>query len=328
MFVGMKNGNVGAGLELSFVSKLASVVGTNNASEGSVRKPGEYFVAREPNSFGLPSVDSCPGSTIFCEARCYAIQSEKRSKTADKLKRNYDYLKFADTVEKMAEAIGLMIAEYSAQADKLGVDQDSRNFRIHWSGDFFSVEYALAWRTVIEENPGINFYAYTRTFGEDLNVVPALAGIENLSLFLSVDENNVYRAKVVLDEHPDVRAAYFVDYEEDAEELANILGRHEKYRNMTCPENVRKPDGERKLPVISKKGGACSRCTYCIGKPSHWDVTFLNTGKELRVQQIMRYAKIVPVELSRKKKTAAAKMIDLSTMPVDESEDIHPRLFN
>jgi len=290
-----------AELGLSEVEKLSSVVRVCNAAPGSVRTEGEYFVAVEPNSFGIPSVETCPGRTDECESVCYAKESEYRDRTAEKLQRNLDTLHEAETVEAMAEKLRAMVGQYVERANRMGVPDDSRQFRIHWSGDFFSVDYAEAWRIVIEENPDIKFYTYTRSFQPDVNVVPVLAGLENLDLFLSVDNQNVDRASEVLPDYPDVRAAYLVKHFEQAKPLIAKLGREENYRSLPCPENVKDATGKRKLPVISKKGGACSVCTYCIDKPKNWDVIFIDDG---RPQTAMVFDKPVPVELKPRRRTS------------------------
>jgi len=290
---------LGSELELSYVTKITSVARKAVAKGNSVRPDGEYFVAKEPNSFGIPAVDTCPGKTECCEQDCYAIEAEQRTATHEKLQHNYEALLNADTAEGQTEVIRGLISKYSVQADKLGIPklaaseigekETKRRFRIHWSGDFYSPEYAQAWRNVIEENPDIQFFVYTRSFQPDVNVVPILSGIDNLDLFLSVDKDNVDRAFEVLAENSDVRVAYLVDYYEDAEELRAKLGRTKDmgFREFACPENMRHATGARKLPVVSEKGGACSRCTYCIGKPDNWDVTFVKTGLEFLAEPML-----------------------------------------
>lgn len=289
-------------LELSEVEKLSSVVRGCIAGPDSVRKQGEYFVAIEPNSFGLPSVDSCPGSTDACERVCYATDSERRTATYNKLQRNFSILQHAETVDEMVEQLDGLMSRYHERAEKLGVNSDERRFRIHWSGDFYSTDYALAWRRVIENDPDTKYWTYTRSFQQDVNVVPILACIPNLDLFLSVDEDNAKVAAQVARDNPGVRISYLVDYEEEAEPLIQIMGRGNHVRNLTCPENIRNADGSRRLPVISKHGGACSRCTYCIDKPNSWDVIFLDEGEAFRPQPSLPFAETVPVEIKTRRR--------------------------
>ena len=64
-------------------------------------------------------------------------------------------------------------------------------FRIHWDGDFFNDEYAHTWRLVIEEQPDIQFWVYTRVKSAAL----ILKDIPNLSLYYSTDDENKDIAK-------------------------------------------------------------------------------------------------------------------------------------
>lgn len=305
-------------LELSCVQKVTSLARsyTPNA-DTTVRNPqNDYFVAVEPNSFGLPSVDTCPGRTGECEKDCYAIDAEYRSATHEKLVYNKEVLEAAKTVGEKAGLLRNLVAGYKTEADRLGIAEDAQRFRIHWSGDFPTEDDAEAWRTVITENPGIDFWVYTRSFTPEVNVVPILAGIENLDLFMSVDIENIDRAFEVLAENPDVRVAYLVDYYEDVEELRKKLGRTDGYRALACPENMRNEEtGERKLPLVSEKGGACARCTYCIDKKDTWDVVFVKRGLKLRGQQLLvPYVDSVPIEIKPKPKKIEEKAEFVGTL--------------
>ncbi len=304
-------------LELSRVQKLTSRVRPYQASSGGVRSPGTHFVPIEPNSFGLPSVASCPGRTTYCERDCYAMDAERRPDTLTKLERNLEKLLAAETVEEMTDMLRDAVNRYRNSADKLGVDSKKRRFRIHWDGDFFSEDYASAWRTVIQENPEVRFWAYTRSFGPEVNVVPILAGVDNLDLFMSVDSHNLECAAQVLAENPGVKVAYLVDYHEDAEPMVERLGRQVD-RQLSCPENMLTVDGEHKLPLVDGRGGACSKCTYCIDKPSSWDVVFVKTGQAQRIQQALGFLSSLQVELRRKPKVAPS-MIGATTLSTAEA---------
>lgn len=288
-------------LGLSKVMKLSSIARLCHAGEDSkARKAGPYFVAVEPNSFGLPSLETCPGKTAFCVSDCYAIQSEKRSATAKALQRNWDILLDAGTVGKMTDRLIHSIGRYKLEADKLGVDPAKRRFRWHWSGDFYDLDYAEAVRNATETNqprpddPGIKFHVYTRTFNLDTNVLPVLSGLPNLDLFASVDRDNVDNAALTVNNLPDVRVAYLVEYADEAERLRQRLGRPIGFRMLNCPENMRAEDGERKLALMGARGGACSVCTYCIDKQNTWDVVFVKTGLESADQYSLHFDENVP----------------------------------
>ena len=271
-------------LELSKVEKLTSVSRpVEGKPESKARKPGLYFVAAEPNAFGIPSVHTCPGMTEECQQDCYAIGSEYRAPTAIKLQRNWDILRDAETVEGMEWKLSEMMGEYRLRADKLAVPAANRRMRIHWSGDFYCPEYALAWRMTMESSPE-KFFTFTRSFQEDVNVLPLLTGIKNLDLFLSVDSQNVDRAAVAIKDAPDARVAYLVDYLDDADALIAKMGREELLHNLNfaCPENMAKGKGGRSFPIINEKGGACSRCKYCFGKTKPMDVIFVKKGLKRR----------------------------------------------
>ncbi len=295
MYTEAKKGRLGS----SEVEKLSSIARPCRAGPNSVRPEGLYYVAVEPNGFGIPSIGTCPGRTGYCELDCYALESEKRPATHDKLQDNLDILRKAQTVEGMTERLRELMQDYRKRADVIGVPVNKRRYRIHWSGDFFSEEYAMAWRNVILENPDIVFWTYTRSFQSDVNALPLLSGIANLDFFISVDYQNVDRAEAVLPDYPDVKVAYLVDYEEEALPLIKQLGRERPFRSEPCPENMRdEATGKRGLPVIGKRGGACAVCTYCIGKPSTWDVVFVKTGRQKRLQGVLAFPE--PVQIGRR----------------------------
>lgn len=144
-----------------------------------------------------------------------------------------------------------MISQFRADCDKRGAD---KFFRIHWDGDFFNREYAAAWAYVIRKNPDIQFWVYTRSFTPRLNVVDLLYGIDNLSLYLSVDSQNKEWASVVLGEYPDIRIAALEQTMEKAVEIINIKSTRPGAR---CPELTGA------IPLISLSGSACGVCKLC-----------------------------------------------------------------
>jgi hypothetical protein len=273
------------------------------------RKPGTYYDTYEKNSFGLPAILSCPGSTDYCRSVCYAQYLEYKA-VSTVLNQNNESLLQAGNVEGMAKLIRDAVAVHRQTADKLSIPQNERRFRIHWSGDFFSAEYATAWRNVIQENPDIQFFAYTRSFVEGCNVLPVLTGLENLELFLSVDKYNVDVATKAIDSAPDARVSYLVDYLEEVDGLRAIMSRAAGYRAYACPENMRKPDGERILPLISERGGACSVCRYCTKKADKIgalrDVVFVKTGQRLDPQPKLPFDELVRLEKRRRKSAQIA----------------------
>lgn len=302
-------------LALSEVEKLTPQARECIAGENSVRPPGPYYVPVVPNAFGLPSVESCPGSTPYCESMCYAIDSERRTATARRLAENFTILREAGTVEGMTAKLTNMIGRYEARADRLGLTVAQRYFRIHWSGDFFSDEYAVAWRNVIENNPDIRFYTYTRSFQPDVNVLPPLSDLGNLELFLSVDPQNVDRAAEVAPDFPNVRIGYLVKYLEEAEALITKMGRLAGYSTIACPENIRDESGKRRLATIDARGGACGRCTYCIKPHDKWDVIFIDSGDEFEcsTRRLNLGTLEMPVSISSKRSKIAKPKHELAS---------------
>jgi hypothetical protein len=218
--------------------------------------------AKIANSFGLPSgrAFSCPGATSVCERVCYAGKLEKiYTGVKNILIHNWDSLT-DKSVDEMTELLSEMISAFRADCVKWAnkgytVPMD---FRIHWDGDFFSTDYAMAWRNVIEANRDITFWVYTRSFNDDtLNVLPifdSMTDRSNLSLYLSVDNANVGAAGQARKLYTWALWAYL------AETFAagrDDLSAHEGKR-YNCPEN-----GGR-IKLIDEKGSACIKCGICV----------------------------------------------------------------
>jgi Gene product 88 len=209
------------------------------------------------NSFGLPSgkAFSCPGQTPFCEKICYAGKLEKiYSGVKNILIHNWDLLKDATSTQMYYLLIN-MIDEFRAETSALiakGV-KASYDFRIHWDGDFFSRDYAMAWAQVIRETPDVRYWVYTRSFDSNVNVIDILAGIPNLTLYLSADKDNIDLANKVAGEFPGVFIATVADTFAEAKETIVDSAR----KTYPCPENAKR------IPLISTKGSACIACGIC-----------------------------------------------------------------
>lgn len=224
------------------------------------------------NAFGLPSgrAFTCPGATSACESVCYAGKLEKIYKgVRDVLTGNLALLREAGAPGGevgrvgMAAHLAVMVSEFVADCDKMDAKRAkrdlppvSRAFRIHWDGDFFSVDYADAWARVMRAFPEVSFWVYTRSFHTAdgcVDVLPTLKGLPNLSLYLSVDPVNLPHAVGARKRHPWARWAYLADtFADGREDLADYEG-----KRFPCPEN-----GGR-IPLISEKGSACIRCGIC-----------------------------------------------------------------
>ena len=125
-------------------------------------------------------------------------------------------------------------------------NEDEMYFKIHYSGDIFSAEYAAAWNEVIQEFPEVYFWTYTRSF----EFVPALLGGGNLSIYLSCDPVNFKEAVATYDKYKAACNTLALAY------MGDNPPQPELYRWVFCPE----------VTGILKQGakGACARCRLCL----------------------------------------------------------------
>ena len=196
----------------------------------------------------------------MCETICYAGKLEKIFKgVREVLVHNFELLKSADRAGMVA-LLDEMITDFEKECEKRNAD---KLFRIHWDGDFFSVDYALAWREVIERHDGVQFWVYTRS---DFAVYSLLA-LDNLGLYFSTDSDN-YELGAELARETGVKLAYLANtFEQGKQGMRSMTGKN----GVPCPEN------NRKLPMISEKGSACVTCGQCVFARN--DILFSATKK-------------------------------------------------
>ena len=214
------------------------------------------------NTFGLPAgkAYSCPGATSICESVCYAGKLEKVFPSVKvNLLHNWELLRNADGLT--------MLMLLSEMIDEFRIDCDKRNapklFRIHWDGDFFNDTYAYSWKTVINNNPDIQFWVYTRVKSAAL----ILNGIDNLSLYYSTDSENK-AIGIDLKVNNGIRLAYLAkNFAVGQADMKTMTGRP----GAKCPEN------KKSIPLISQAGSACATCKLCIYEKS--DIVFSATKK-------------------------------------------------
>ena len=214
------------------------------------------------NTFGLPAgkAYSCPGATSVCESVCYAGKLEKLFKGVKvNLLHNWDLLKDED-LQGMYTLLSEMIAEFKVDCIKKDAPM---LFRIHWDGDFFNDDYTNAWRMVIEEQPDIQFWVYTRVKSAAL----ILKDIPNLSLYFSTDSENV-KVGVDLKINNGVRLAYLAkNFAIGQADMKEMIGKP----GAKCPEN------NKQIPLISNAGSACVSCSLCVYSKA--DIVFSATKK-------------------------------------------------
>ena len=201
------------------------------------------------NTFGLPAgkAYSCPGATSVCEKMCYAGKLEKVYKgVRNILVSNYEQLVNA-TRDEMVVLLDEMIQDFIKDCEKRNAE---KLFRIHWDGDFFNLDYTMAWRDVIEMNKDVQFWAYTRS---DF-AVPVLINIPNLSLYFSTDSANRVLG-IQLKKQYGVKLAYLANtFAEGKADFATIQDK----AAVPCPEN------NKKIKLITEKGSACVLCSQCV----------------------------------------------------------------
>ncbi len=215
------------------------------------------------NTFGLPSgkAYSCPGETSVCSKVCYAGKLEKIYKgVRDTLLHNWNLLKDADH-DTMEELLMEMIEDFKKDCDKR---EAPKLFRIHWDGDFFSDEYAFAWKHVVLNNPDVQFWVYTRV----ASAANMLKNIENLSLYFSADSENIKTA-VELKQTHGIRMAYLAQ---------NFAAGQEKMKELISKPGAKCPENAKRIPLISTNGSACVSCGLCVYNKS--DIVFSASKKQ------------------------------------------------
>jgi hypothetical protein len=172
---------------------------------------------------------------------------------------NWELLKDED-LQGMYTLLSEMIAEFKAECVKR---EAPMLFRIHWDGDFFNDDYAQAWRMVIEEQPDIQFWVYTRVKSAAL----ILKDIANLSLYYSTDSENKSIGVTLKNDHG-VKLAYLAQ---------NFLVGQADMKEMIGKPGAKCPENKKAIPLISQQGSACVSCSLCVYSKS--DIVFSASKK-------------------------------------------------
>jgi hypothetical protein len=160
----------------------------------------------------------------------------------------------------MEELLMEMIEDFKKDCDKR---EAPKLFRIHWDGDFFSDEYAFAWKHVVLNNPDVQFWVYTRV----ASAANMLKNIENLSLYFSADSENIKTA-VELKQTHGIRMAYLAQ---------NFAAGQEKMKELISKPGAKCPENAKRIPLISTNGSACVSCGLCVYNKS--DIVFSASKK-------------------------------------------------
>lgn len=208
------------------------------------------------NAFGLPGgrEGSCgDAATDTCHAVCYAQRTERQYTSVGRLV-THNYRTLLESKD-MAATLSAMVEDFLADCDKADAKRSqpvARVFRIHWDGELFSADYAAAWGEVCARYPEVTFWLYTRAFAH----ATELPTLPNLTVYLSVDADNVEWAKVYVTLYPDLHVAMMGATFSDAQEaMVTLTGK----RAPKCPEN------SGKVPLVNDAGeGACVTCGLCV----------------------------------------------------------------
>ena len=110
--------------------------------------------------WNLPAVKTCPFATENCKKSCYARKAERvYSNVLPCREKNLEDSKKADFVDRMIYTIEKHLNSKAFNGKKA-------IFRIHESGDFYSVEYTRKWIEIVkhfEHDTRITFLVYTKS---------------------------------------------------------------------------------------------------------------------------------------------------------------------
>jgi hypothetical protein len=216
---------------------------------------GSMNASPDPNSFGLPvgRDGSCGGNaTDWCVSVCYA--DPWYPAVRDLLDANWvEYQKRKRSVQRLVDMLMPVVGESAGRAVKRGVPHV---FRWFWAGDVPGRNFAKAIRRVAGFYYESKFWLYTRNF----DAVPELWA-PNVTVYLSVDRDNVDAALNCKKNNPWVRLAFCGDTWDETEGLAARFDGERK--GPRCPELV----GKLPMVVWGNGGtghGACVECDMCI----------------------------------------------------------------
>jgi hypothetical protein len=203
---------------------------------------------------------TCPGATTgkggCLETRrdggrptCYVYKAFRNLRVKEILEHNTEVMKNA-TGPQMET---ILHAEFTRfEAEEAVSPKPWFHYRLHWSGDVFSREYAFALSIAIQKHPKTTFWIYTRSF----QFVHVLTGIPNLIPYLSLDPINMERGLETWkqDDTHTLKLAYM----SPEDNLAQVAG----VNSVPCPSD------NGRLREIE---GACHKCGKCVlGNSDIW----------------------------------------------------------
>lgn len=124
--------------------------------------PNVFSYSRLPGKIG----GTCPGASPVCEMVCYAKRIVRNQPLWDLMRENSQRSCVVGYLPKGAELV-----------------------RLHVSGDFDTAHYINSWTRLVQVNPSVQFWGYTRSWRIP-SLFPALQELqrcENMQLFASMD---------------------------------------------------------------------------------------------------------------------------------------------
>ena len=217
--------------------------------------------SHQKNTFGLlPGLPkdggTCPGATcgaggcLECNPKrptCYVYRNMIRPNVRRVLAYNTQLLRRATRAE-MVRLLDLEFTRFEAEEDWRS--RHGHAYRLHWSGDVFSRDYALALHDAMRKHPRIQFWGYTRSF----DLLPFLTPIGNLRLYVSLDPQNVAEG-----------AKWWRQFRHRGLSVALMFRRREDIpkgfgKVIACPVDIGK----------LKRTGACMKCRACLKGRNIW----------------------------------------------------------
>ena len=203
-------------------------------------------------NFGLPeNGGTCPGATLG-PGGCLNVRNGLKRPTCYMAKVTQIYKKVVGTLQYNSDLVvgksyDEMLKVLTNTFDTFKNDNKREDwfFRITYSGDIFSKDFAKAVRDACKLFPEIQFWLYTRSF----DCVEVLSEAQNLAVYLSVDPVNSVKGYEVyegLKHRKNIGLAWM-----------GTPPSTSSYKFVSCPETSGKIEN-------TKERGACSKCRLCF----------------------------------------------------------------
>ena len=202
-------------------------------------------------NMSIPAVETCGGMSIACagpDGKCYVLKIYKRWPTVLASHQNT----YVAVLEALENGDNLELPTKVHDGDIM---------RLHVAGDFFDPAYVYAWIKLMNENPNIQFFAYTRSWRmpDMVESLQKLANLPNMTLLLSVDRDTGYPDAI---EWYGYRTAFMMVDDDDSHLVrpdTHVVFRDKRFAvlkqvngNLVCPTE----NGVTKT--------TCEKCKWCF----------------------------------------------------------------